>query len=309
MTTYRFSSTLLLKRSSDNPSPGTRLSASADEAPTAGGAPSGDGVPSGGDGRPHGGAAWARLAPEEAVCLPPAARVVAWDIETCPLPEARLAPAQKAYLDRKAEEIALSGGLPLPAARRKAAALSPVAGRICSIAAVRGGRYGAAGDPIVYLAPEPEGEPALLEAFWADVERLPPAARWVTFNGKRFDVGYVVGRTLHHGMEPSRKGLIGTHPYRAGSHVDLRWLLAGHALRLQDLCALLGVPSPKAALGPGVNPDSGPDANPDAEGMDGSQVAEAMAAGRFGAVAAYNAADALATLRCFQAVPEKAVTA
>jgi hypothetical protein len=34
-----------------------------------------------------------------------------------------------------------------------------------------------------------------------------------------------------------------------------------------------------------------------------------MAAGRFGAVAAYNAADALATLRCFQLIPEKAVAA
>jgi hypothetical protein len=133
-------------------------------------------------------------------------------------------------------------------------------------------------------------------------------------------------------MEPSRADLIGTHPSRTGSHVDLHRLFAGLSLRLQDLCALLGVPSPKEALrldtpdmgSPEMgssemeSPEMGssePDAEDTgaegtaAEGMDGSMVAGAMAAGRFGAVAAYNAADALATLRCFQLIPEKAVAA
>jgi hypothetical protein len=263
--------------------------------------------------------------------------VVAWDIKTCPLPEELLTPAQAACLDRQAERLALQDGLPLPQARQKAAALSPVAGRICSIAAVRGGRYGEAGDPIVYLAPTPADEPALLEAFWADMERLPADARWVTSGGKRFDVSFTLGRTLRHRMEPSRADLIGTHPSRTGSHVDLHRLFAGLSLRLQDLCALLGVPSPKEALrldtpdmespemgssemeSPEMeSPEMGssePDAEDTgaegtaAEGMDGSMVAGAMAAGRFGAVAAYNAADALATLRCFQLIPEKAVAA
>jgi hypothetical protein len=108
-------------------------------------------------------------------------------------------------------------------------------------------------------------------------------------------------------------------------------------LRLQDLCALLGVPSPKEALRLDTPEMGSPEmgspemGSPEmespemgssemdaedtgaegtgAEGMDGSMVAEAMAAGRFGAVAAYNAADALATLRCFQLIPEKVVTA
>jgi hypothetical protein len=164
------------------------------------------------------------------------------------------------------------------------------------------------------------------------MERLPADARWVTSGGKRFDVSFTLGRTLRHRMEPSRADLIGTHPSRTGSHVDLHRLFAGLSLQLQDLCALLGVPSPKEALrldtpdmespemessdadAPKVKSaktdveDAGAE-DTGAEGMDGSMVAEAMAAGRFGAVAAYNAADALATLRCFQLIPEKVVTA
>ena len=172
-------------------------------------------------------------------------------------------------------------------ARRRAASLHPFLGWVCCLSAARLGADGRAGRPKSYTAAGPDGEAALLRAWWADAARLPRGTVWVTFNGKRFDADWLRVRSTAHGLAPARRDLLDTYPYRARPHADLARAF-GCAHSLDDLCGLLGVARSDAA----PPPDGGP-------AVLARTVAEAVAAGRGGAVARYCEADVAATLACY----------
>lgn len=181
-----------------------------------------------------------------------------------------------------------------PAAADLACSLSPLLARVVSLAFADGeadgepnvtvlavpppGREGEAYPP--WLRPVDEAE--LLRAFWVLASQ---AEVVVSYNGRGFDVPFLVARSLVHGV-PARVDLLG-HPYSLRPHLDLyRLLQPGRALGpsgLEVMCWALGIPSPKGAL-------------------DGAQVGPAYARGEIEAIARYNAGDVAATAAVYRRV-------
>jgi len=176
---------------------------------------------------------------------------IAWDLETCPLPEERFSDRERKRLEL---EMRWHGqrtpDLEPAELRRKAASLHPLLGWIVCISVIRAPEDPEfPNEPRSYVAARPEEERAMLEAFWADLARF-PADRpilWITFNGKRFDVPFLLARTLHYGLAPTRLDVLQTHRWRNRPHCDLWTLFADASMNmaLEDLCTLLQVPNPK----------------------------------------------------------------
>ena len=208
--------------------------------------------------------------------------VVAWDIETVPQPLASLSDRQRRRydLDLAAQQSRQPEADPDDLCRL-VRSLHPMLGRICCISVIRmdaGGRTGAPNSYVAHLAGHESG---MLSRFWHDIAKLPAGGvRWVTFNGKRFDVDWLRVRSAAHGIVPSRRDILDTYPFKHDPHCDLSRAFDCRA-GLDDLCDLLGVDSPKGEI-------------------DGSGVAAAVETGRIADVAAYCERDVLATLEVYR---------
>jgi predicted PolB exonuclease-like 3'-5' exonuclease len=185
----------------------------------------------------------------------------------------------------------------------KTMSLSPYFGKVVSLAFCDGGVGGGGGegggvegggvedgDVTVLVVPppgrerdefpswmRPMSETELLRSFWhlADAAELV-----VTFNGRHFDVPFLVTRSLILGV-PARVDLLSS-PFSLRPHLDLYRLLGhGGSTSLDVTCWALGIASPK-------------------EAMDGSMVAPAYARRDIEAIATYNAADARATAAVYR---------
>ena len=219
---------------------------------------------------------------------PASSVVVAWDLETVPLPADALSGAQRARLALAvAAECRRQPDLSLQEARRRAASLHPFLGWVCCLSAVRLRPDGQPAQPKSYTAASPVAEADLLRAWWADAARLPRGTRFVTFNGKRFDADWLRVRSAAHGIAPARADLLDTYPYNARPHADLARVF-GCVHSLDDLCDLLAV----ARTDAGAPLDGGPP-------ISGATVADAVGQGRIAAVARYCEADVQATLACY----------
>lgn len=209
----------------------------------------------------------------------------AWDIETVPLPQSAYTDVHTKRLEKNlAREMKHDPSRDEDDARRLVQSVCPLLGWICCLSVRRyDGQNERSNDPRSYTAENPEQERRLLSDFWRDVSMM-PAATWITFNGKRFDAPFLLARTYAVGLTPTRWDLLDRHLYRHHPHTDLSHLFK--YLGLADVCALLGVESPKQSdLFDAV--------------LDGSQVAPAVQAGRIDRVAEYCERDVTATLDCY----------
>lgn len=210
---------------------------------------------------------------------------IALDIETCPLPLEGYSAQQQARLAREMQfRRQREPDMPEDMLAHWAASLHPLLSRIVCISVQR-----AENDPLQpnpphsYLATEPAEERRILQQFWQDLQRVVERGEkicWVTFNGKRFDVPFLLARTLHHGLKPITCGLPDDYPYRQYPHCDLFNLFSGINWGLEDLCALLHIPNPKAH-------------------GDGSLIAQILETEGVDGVRRYCEADVKATLACF----------
>jgi hypothetical protein len=215
-----------------------------------------------------------------------ACRTLVFDIETVPATERRLLPPTVGEkLARHAEQQKLEPDAVM--------GLSPLFGKIVSLAFCDGERDDAPVHAFVVppdgAPPElpgwirPVGEPDLLRAFWC-LARFADCV--VTFNGRGFDVPFLVTRSLVHGI-PARVDLV-AHRYDRRPHLDL-WRVLTHGERslgpsgLDAWCWALGIDSPKGE-------------------MDGAMVAPAYACGEIEKIATYNAADVRATAALYRKV-------
>lgn len=207
---------------------------------------------------------------------------VAWDIETCPKPLAMLTGVQR---ERYEEEMRRSAGrkpdLDATERCRLVRSVHPLLGWICCISAVSGTLSGQVNDPVSWTAKNEDEEAELIHAFWTAVAGFSKGVTWVTFNGKRFDVPFLLARSARWSVAPTRRDLTDTYPYNDRPHTDLSnlWPVS---YSLADLCEHLYVDSPKA-------------------GFDGSEVAAAVESGRIEEVREYCERDVVATLKCLQA--------
>lgn len=126
----------------------------------------------------------------------------------------------------------------------------------------------------------PVTEADLLRAFWV----LAGAARTVvTYNGRGFDVPFLIHRSLIHGV-PARIDLM-SNRYSLRPHLDLLQVVRQGSFgsgpnNLDVVCWALGIESPKGQ-------------------MDGSMVAPAYQSGQIEEIARYNLADVRATTEVY----------
>jgi DNA polymerase elongation subunit (family B) len=170
---------------------------------------------------------------------------------------------------------------------RRVGSFHPHLGWICCISAVRGGPE-EIGEPKSWTAASREEESRLLDQFWADVhvigrhhDKNGKQLRWVTFNGKQFDVPFLTARTVASGLAPTRKDITNTYPYDHEPHADLMGPWPSSSYSLEGLCSFLGAETPKGEV-------------------DGSMVAKMTRERGLEEVAEYCEGDAVATLRCAQ---------
>lgn len=129
-------------------------------------------------------------------------------------------------------------------------------------------------------------EKALLESFWEDARRYDT---FVTFNGRGFDVPFILIRSMVHGVMPTRDLMSGRYLYqqRDAKHVDLQDQLSfyGAVYRRQSLhmyCRAFGIESPKVS------------------GVKGDDVTALFKEGRYEDIARYNARDIIATYELYK---------
>lgn len=207
-------------------------------------------------------------------------KTLVFDIETVPSLDRRELPATvgealTSYATRKDMEPGAVMGM------------SPFFGKVVSLAIGEGDSDGDLDDVTVLAVPpdgqtiencpgwlRPMSEADLLRSFWALASR---AETVVTFNGRGFDVPFLVTRSLIHGI-PARVDLV-SQRWALRPHLDLWELLSQRdrgPSKLDVVCWALGIESPK-------------------EVMDGSMVAPAYARGEIVKIAEYNAHDVRAT--------------
>ncbi len=212
-------------------------------------------------------------------------RTLVFDLETVPahdpatLPEGVMAAIRRhAARDGCEPELVMS--------------LSPLFGQVVSMAFTEGeepdGEVWALAVPPPGVAPDGPpwlrlvSERALLQAFWLLAAQ---AEVVVSFNGRNFDVPFLLGRSLVHEI-PARVDLLG-NPYAVRPHLDLyRMISTGRSVgpaSLDAVCWALGVESPKGE-------------------MDGAGVAPAYARGQIAEIAGYNRGDVRATAAVYRRV-------
>lgn len=211
-----------------------------------------------------------------------ACRTMVFDIETVPA------------LDRRELPSTVAEALSDNAAKKEmdtaaVMGMSPFFGKIVSLAIGDGdAEPGSEADQVTVLAVPPEGfeidecppwlrlmsEAELLRAFWALAAK---AECVVSYNGRGFDVPFVVTRSLIHGI-PARVDLVSSK-WSLRPHLDLFELVSQRGRgpsKLDVVCWALGIESPKGV-------------------MDGSMVAPAYERGEIVKIAEYNAHDVRAT--------------
>lgn len=212
-----------------------------------------------------------------------------FDIETVPDTDLRKAPSTVAQAVAKWAERGETE-------ESKVMSLSPLFGKVVSLA-LGEGESPLDEQTITALIVPPPGreedefppgvramsEPDLLRAFWALAQH---AELVVTYNGRGFDVPFLIARSLIHGI-PVRVDLL-SRPFDLRPHLDLHQVLTAGNRRLGPssldvVCWALGIRSPKGE-------------------MDGSMVAPFYAQGDIETIAAYNAGDVAATSAVYQHV-------
>ena len=129
-------------------------------------------------------------------------------------------------------------------------------------------------------------EADMLEDFWEGAKSYDT---FVTFNGRSFDVPFLLHRSVVHGVKPTQDLLQGRYLYQQKTcrHVDLQDQLTfyGAMYRRPNLhlfCRAYGIKSPKA------------------DGVAGDDVAELFRTEKFRDIAVYNAHDVIATTELYQ---------
>jgi 3'-5' exonuclease len=168
--------------------------------------------------------------------------------------------------------------------------LSPLTGQIVSIAAIdaESGKgavyYQAPGQTVdetidgIRFASMPEKD--ILEQFWRLADRFD---EFVTFNGRGFDLPFILLRSAVHKMRPPKHLMKARYLYQQNAdarHIDLMDQLSFYGAtrntKLHMYCQALGIPTPK-------------------EAGDGSEVQTRFTNGEYRAIADYNVKDVQAT--------------
>lgn len=131
---------------------------------------------------------------------------------------------------------------------------------------------------------KPRTEAAMLRDFWEGARSY---STFVTFNGRGFDVPFLMLRSIAHGITPTVDLMDGRYlsKQRGAVHIDLQDQLSFYgAVHRRDplhlYCRAFGIPSPKGAIS-------------------GDDVAMLYKTGKYDDIASYNAKDIAATTELY----------
>jgi hypothetical protein len=198
------------------------------------------------------------------------------DIETAPAKE--LGQHEAAVRDYIEGKLARAKAADPSMTYDKFASLHPSFGQVVCVSVGYVGET-ANGEPAMALKSYTGSEPELLEAF----ARIAAPFRgvWVHYNGRTFDVPFLLSRMRHHRIR-------GISPWFA----DLTYPNGSHHLDLLE-CHSLGDASRRLPLGPLASPQGLPSPKSD---MDGSKVADAFRQGEMARIARYCESDVATVL-------------
>lgn len=174
--------------------------------------------------------------------------------------------------------------------------LSPLTGKICAIGVLdcdqnRGVIYFDAEDSNLPESEQgnfkfkPMDEASMLKNFWEGAKNYDT---FITFNGRGFDIPFIIARSAAHGVKITRDLMSNRYlnGQRGPSHIDLLDQLSFYgAVKRSSLhlwCRALGIESPKQA------------------GVSGNDVAELFAAKKYLDIARYNTRDLEATKELYE---------
>lgn len=128
-------------------------------------------------------------------------------------------------------------------------------------------------------------EKIILQKFWADIKDF--QGHFISFNGVKFDVPYILKRSMVHGILPTNKSFLSYTKYDPfPPHFDVMLQIPGREsfIGLKATCDALGVPSPKEGA------------------IRAENVAEAYAQGRIQEIAEYCLRDIQSTYEIYKKV-------
>ena len=169
--------------------------------------------------------------------------ILVFDIET--IPQETLTFPLWRELERKTKNEVVKTSENEETTRLKLQSLNPAFGRILCIAVLYRSMNSQGEweeEREVFYAPD---EKTLLSNFWgrlADFDNR--RTLFVSFNGLRFDVPFIIARTIAHGLSQTNKLFLDTYRYGRFPHFDA-CLALENQMTLEAACKMLGLDSPK----------------------------------------------------------------
>lgn len=167
-------------------------------------------------------------------------KAISFDIETIPQPE-ELSEIQQAELDKKVKRKIANTDMEEDEARSLIMGTSPYFGKIICIGMYR------VMDNEKKTAALTGPEDVILKNFWTAIDNF--GGIFVSYNGIKFDVPFIVKRSMKHEISPTNPNFMETNPYNTFPHFDVQRVLANfdryNMVTLRLACDLLDVPSPK----------------------------------------------------------------
>lgn len=210
----------------------------------------------------------------------PIQNMLVYDIETVPFRDEEYSEIQKGYIQKKlSSAVRRDPDVDLKAKEGEIKGTDPYLSRVVCI----GLYYPMKGQS---LALTNDDEKTILEAFWSNIAGYNGV--FISYNGIRFDVPYIIRRSLHHGLKPTNLQFLQYTKYDPfPPHFDVFLAISGgreQFYSLHEACDFFNVKSPKEG------------------GIVASQVAEFYYSGRIKEIADYCLRDLESTYKLFEKV-------
>lgn len=205
--------------------------------------------------------------------------LLVFDIETVPIADDKLTETQKEYIQKKLDRIKARD--PNADLKKEESTLRGTDSYLAQVVCI-GLYYPMKGTQIALTNPS---EKTILESFWTQISGY--NGLFISFNGIRFDVPFLIRRSLAHGLLPSNMSFLNYTKYNPfPPHFDVYLALGGreNPISLKAACDLCGVESPKEGT------------------VRAENVSEAYNEGRINEIAEYCVRDLKSTYKLYEKV-------
>jgi 3'-5' exonuclease len=210
---------------------------------------------------------------------PKPTELLVFDIETVPSKDEEYSETQKEFIAKRlAMALKRDPTLDANAEAGKIKGTDPYLSKIVCIVLY----YPLSGQRIALTN---ESEKVILDSFWEQLRGY--SGLFISFNGIRFDVPYIIKRSIYHGIKPTNLSFLSYTKYNPNPpHFDVMVQLCGRETpySLKMVCDFFDIPSPKEGA------------------VSAATVAEAYYGGRIKDIAEYCLRDLESTYKAYEKV-------